>query len=706
MFASMLRNGATLDRRALAVSWQLVDLGVLRADPLGSTWYLHTQPPLYNLFVGSVLRWSPTPPIGTLFVLYFACLIVTGLLLVSLGSRWGAHPVLAGTAAGVALTTPSALRTVVQGSYEVPLATLVVLALWLVQRHVDSPRPGTLVGLSTVLTTLVMVRSVFHPLWLLAVLALVAIARPVPARAVAIAVAVPLVVVGGWMGKNQVLFDQATLSSWAGFNAQRGVVAPLDEDAVAADVADGTVTPLATQAPWRSIEAYPDREPCRPDERHRAISRSTKGDAPREVANFNHSCYLPLYEESRHNATRLAREHPVDYLRSRGAALAIAFAVTPLGTDDPSVGFTGSRAPTRTSMDGVGSVVLLPVGTAVPMDTWNLPLLGWEQLPIEVSITLIAGFLVVVGRGGLGLVRLASAGWRDRAETWPPHEVTWIVAASAVGLLVVGAAMVELGENDRFRATIDPLLLALPLFLVGRRMTTWRPGRARGDATALDRPPGATIPSSSGTVDADGPEDEGPPAAGDRHPVGLQHSTALTRRWSVDEGPTATMPDREDDPTAAEEWDQIEDLYRAEHAPMVKLAHLLVGDWGLAEELVQDAFLRLRPRLNDIEEPGAYLRTIVVNLCRSAGRRRAVAERHRAADSGPDPVDPPPLPPELDEVWLALRRLPPRRRDALILRYYADLSTDEVARLLDTRPSTARSLIRRGLASLKKELEP
>lgn len=154
------------------------------------------------------------------------------------------------------------------------------------------------------------------------------------------------------------------------------------------------------------------------------------------------------------------------------------------------------------------------------------------------------------------------------------------------------------------------------------------------------------------------------------------------------------------------DWDRLEALYRAEHAPMVRLAHLLVGDRAVAEELVQDAFLRLHPRIDALDEPGAYLRTTVVNLCRGHGRRRATALRHQASFAGSDRTEPPPLPPELDEVWVALQRLPARRRDALVLRYYADLTTDEVARLLATRPSTARSLIRRGLDSLKKELEP
>ena len=157
------------------------------------------------------------------------------------------------------------------------------------------------------------------------------------------------------------------------------------------------------------------------------------------------------------------------------------------------------------------------------------------------------------------------------------------------------------------------------------------------------------------------------------------------------------------DPTG---WDRLEAVYRVEHAPMVRLAHLLVGDRTVAEELVQDAFLRLHAHLDAVDEAGAYLRTTVVNLCRGHGRHRATARRHAPALASPRTTPGPGLPTELGEVWQALDRIPRRRRDALVLRYYADLSTDDVARLLGARPATARSLIRRGLASLEKELEP
>src|SRR6478735_4386702 len=71
----------------------------------------------------------------------------------------------------------------------------------------------------------------------------------------------------------------------------------------------------------------------------------------------------------------------------------------------------------------------------------------------------------------------------------------------------------------------------------------------------------------------------------------------------------------------------LEALFEAEYARSVRLALLLVGDDRVAEELAQDAFVRIAPKLPSIERPGAYLRTIVVNLCRDPGRRLSTERR-------------------------------------------------------------------------------
>lgn len=146
--------------------------------------------------------------------------------------------------------------------------------------------------------------------------------------------------------------------------------------------------------------------------------------------------------------------------------------------------------------------------------------------------------------------------------------------------------------------------------------------------------------------------------------------------------------------------DRFERLYRDEYAAAVRLAHLLVGDRARAEELAQDAFVRILPKLGQADNPGGYLRTILVNLCRDHQRREARARRLPASQVVY--AAPPGTPETSSDLWRAVQQLPDRQRQALILRFYLDLPTDEIARLLDARPATVRSLIHRGIAALEK----
>jgi RNA polymerase sigma factor (sigma-70 family) len=143
-------------------------------------------------------------------------------------------------------------------------------------------------------------------------------------------------------------------------------------------------------------------------------------------------------------------------------------------------------------------------------------------------------------------------------------------------------------------------------------------------------------------------------------------------------------------------------LYRAERVPLVRLAHLMTGSPALAEDIVQDAFLRLHPTLDAVDKPGAYLRTTVVNLCRSYHRRQGVERRwlERQPAPGTD------LPPELDETWRALLALPVPQRHALVLRFYLDLRIEDIAALLGKPTGTVKSTLHRGLAALTKEVTP
>ena len=142
----------------------------------------------------------------------------------------------------------------------------------------------------------------------------------------------------------------------------------------------------------------------------------------------------------------------------------------------------------------------------------------------------------------------------------------------------------------------------------------------------------------------------------------------------------------------------LAELYRREYAPMVRLAHLLTGSNEAAEDVVQDSFVRLYRSWHRADQ-GAYLRTIVVNRCRSWHRRQRM-ERERLPRSVPDGVDA-----EARELLDALGHLGLRQRTALVLRFYADMSEADVAEALGCRPGTVKSLLRRSLRQMEGVIE-
>ncbi len=135
---------------------------------------------------------------------------------------------------------------------------------------------------------------------------------------------------------------------------------------------------------------------------------------------------------------------------------------------------------------------------------------------------------------------------------------------------------------------------------------------------------------------------------------------------------------------------------------MVRLAFLLTGSCSISEEVVHDAIIIVYERRQKIQQPGAYLRQTVVNLCRTKMRRRQTEQQKLAivASTVDTSVQ---LEPELDETWQRLAALSHKQRTALVLRFYEDLTIDGIAEAMNERPGTIKSLIHRGLKKLRED---
>lgn len=145
-------------------------------------------------------------------------------------------------------------------------------------------------------------------------------------------------------------------------------------------------------------------------------------------------------------------------------------------------------------------------------------------------------------------------------------------------------------------------------------------------------------------------------------------------------------------------FEDFEALYRSHFVSLMRVAYLMSDSAAAAEDAVHDVFIRCAPRLHEIAHPPSYLRAAVVNECRAQHRR------WRRAHHSPLPEQVDVLPHELVETRAALRRLSPRKRAAVVLRYFVDIPDAEIADVLGCRPATVRTLLHRAIAELREDL--
>ena len=159
---------------------------------------------------------------------------------------------------------------------------------------------------------------------------------------------------------------------------------------------------------------------------------------------------------------------------------------------------------------------------------------------------------------------------------------------------------------------------------------------------------------------------------------------------------------------------EVTALYEASALGLIRMAYVVLGDLPSAEDVVQEAFYGLYRRWDRLADPAGatyYVRTSVLNGCRSALRRRAV---RRGFLQRRPLADPPPAVSaetvvlggeEREDVIRALRRLPDRQREVLVLRFYAELPDEEIGRVMGIRPGTVRSTAFRALDALGRALK-
>jgi hypothetical protein len=462
-------TGQRFSTAYLDYGWQIIPWDTLSSDPLRSVWYLHVQPPLWNLTLGGLAWLSPASDAITLQLLMAGFGVLAAVWATALARELGVPPGVAITVGLVATLHPEVLKNAFEPTYELPTAALllgVVLAAVRWGRDGRSLRwAAVLVGLTT---AVVLTRSLYHPLWLVAVVAFCWwVARgggTFPTRRVLALALVPLVLIGGWMVKNEALFDRATLSSWFGMNLQRAVIPVLDADELQAMFDAGEVSDIAMIGPFGDFDLYAPFEPaasCLLQHGHPAVAvpdRTTDFYSP----NFNYECYLPVFDQAGDDAMAVIRAHPGVWWEGRLWSARVYFAVSPTAASSESRVLQG--------LDAVYSLVRVDLSGAISTLGWGTPIFGSLEAPADFGLLQVAAYVAAVAIGGVHLVRLLRR--RRSLSSFERGRSLGLTVSGFTVLWTFGVGVVaELGEQARFRTMTDALVWVTVLSVVLLRVT-------------------------------------------------------------------------------------------------------------------------------------------------------------------------------------------------------------------------------------------
>jgi hypothetical protein len=429
--------------------WQLLDVRLLKDDLVTSVWHLNSQPPLFNLYAGVLVKL----PVGlrrpvevcAALVLGLTMVLCTYLLQVELRvPRWAA---LAVTLVCV-VASPAYLLYENWLNYSYPTAALGTFGAWCLIRFLRTRRVRFGLGLFGSYGAIVLLDSTFQVEWFLLALAIVLVVLRHHWRTVVVVAAVPVLLLAVWTVKDYVQVGTTTTSSWLGMNLGRSVLFRAPPGQIAELQRQGRMNPVASVAPFAGPEVYAPRYVAAVPSTIAAVGALHKANGS---TNFNNPLYVHVSSEYLHDDLVWIQAHPRAYADDVWNAVGVWMVATDQNFTN-SVDWPATRAYARL-YDRV--VEWQPVqdpapGLVVFNRSWHRTAwLSWQA---------IAVYVLAVG----GVPVLA---WRRRRRD-PAMAGTLAVLWCTTVYVFVTTSLVEIGENERFRSELGPVPTVLAVVVV------------------------------------------------------------------------------------------------------------------------------------------------------------------------------------------------------------------------------------------------
>jgi hypothetical protein len=471
--------GVRFDIRSLSYGWHMLDVPQLRDNLLQSLWYLHATPPGFQLFCGVILKAAPGYEEWAFGIIFMGFGLALAFGLRALLRRLGLGPWLASTLAGVFAVSPAALLYENWLFYAYPVTALLVVAAVGWYDWISEGRSFSAWLAFGCLTSIALTMAFFHLVWLLALgIFGVAAARHAGSswRAGALAWLVCTGLVVAWYTKNALLFGVFGASSWLGMNVAKVTVFQIPPAPRAAYVAAGKLPSIALVPVFQPVETYRGHYTPLPPTGVSALDVTMKSTG---TINFNHRDFVPIAKAYMPADRAAVRLEPLRYLKAVVVAHLIYF--------EPATDYVFLSDNLwilrhyRNAAEVIGNgcfASLLPRDPAPRELTFraaDMPAYMARVLP-SLAWWLVIGTPLLIFWG----LRQASREGRS------PHRIARARAATLLFLVfnIAFVAMLgnwlEQGENNRFRFSTDPLLLAL----AGAWLAAWRSGQ--GQVTGLD----------------------------------------------------------------------------------------------------------------------------------------------------------------------------------------------------------------------------
>jgi hypothetical protein len=439
--------GVRYDSSSLDCFWQYLDLDVLRHRLLPGIFHLHSQPPAFNLFLGTVLKLSPDSPSTCFHLVYMAlgfllyCSLFYFLRLARF-SRFTAF-----LCAFVFIISPNSILYENWLFYTYPVAVLLALAALALRQFEKFHTTRSAVVFLVLLMLVCLTRSAFHLLYLLVATGFVLIPPSGSRRRICVyALAVVSVVLGLYL-RTFCLFGCFGPSSWGGMNLAKLAQHSIGTNTISRMVSSGQVPEIAQMAPFQHIEKYPEylraQAPDCPELPELSAQEKASGHP-----NFNHPAYIPV-SRAYWNASVLMIRHNFRYYLSGVFDSWMIYCA-------PSWHYVFLKSNRSALSDYIAFLSAWRMRVWIDVQPLKSAMFGVSAPPILIPLTGLLIPLILLTATVTSAVIAAGAFFQRRTVSLSYVFMTYTVLYVAI----LGNA-VEWGENNRFRVMTDPLIFLL-----------------------------------------------------------------------------------------------------------------------------------------------------------------------------------------------------------------------------------------------------